>query len=184
MVGGVSSHTQPHAVQHTGTNALASHLADMNGPRHSSHTSLTSPRCTALFRCAGLPAASESDSHAILDAYVAAGGNFIDTANVARTTAHSSHCPHRSTFTLINPATPLAHSSPPYLVVRALQVYATSEECVGRWLHKREQADSKFRSSILLATKVKPHSATLVAYAHTPWLERSTRQLTPCCRRS
>ena len=33
----------------------------------------------------GLPAASEEDSHAILDAYVAAGGNFFDTADVYHT---------------------------------------------------------------------------------------------------
>ena len=38
-----------------------------------------------LFPCAGLPAATESDSHAILDSYIAAGGNFIDTANIYNT---------------------------------------------------------------------------------------------------
>ena len=41
--------------------------------------------CVLLFPYAGLPAASESDSHAILDSYIAAGGNFIDTANVYHT---------------------------------------------------------------------------------------------------
>ena len=50
----------------------------------------------------------------MLDAYVAAGGNFVDTANV----------------------------------------YNSSEECVGRWLAKREKAQPEFRQSIVLATKV------------------------------
>jgi len=66
------------------------------------------------FNHRGMPVSLEDESHQILDAFVQAGGNFIDTADV----------------------------------------YGESEIVLGNWLSSRSKTNSRFRDSLVIATKV------------------------------